>query len=133
MTNFTKLSALLAGAALLALTACSTVSPENEHNAKMQAKHQMMANDHTSAEHKSMMQKMKMDHDMMAKMDMSKIDMARLSPECQTMMKKGEMGMMKDHNFEKMKAMMAKHKKCMAEMKASLQPAKNSHEAGDKL
>ena len=148
MTNFTKISALLAGAALLTLGACSTASSANDHKAKMQAKHQMMANGDKNSEHKDMMQKMKMDHDMMAKMDMSKMDMSKISTECQTMMAKmktkmaekhkdgkmhsgmkdhdmskmegHEMSMMKDHDPEKMQTMMAKHKKCMAEMKEAM-------------
>jgi hypothetical protein len=78
------------------------------------------------------------------------MDMSKLSPECQTMMTKmkakmagkhkdggmhdqhksgmeghdmskmGDHDMMKDHDPEKMQTMMAKHKKCMAEMKEAM-------------
>lgn len=155
MTKFIKISALLAGAALLTLAACSTASQSQDKQAKMQANHQMMG-----AEHKAKMVQMKQEHQMMMKMDMSKMDMSKLSPECQAMMSKmktkmaqkhkdgamhkdmkdhdmskmeghdmmkmGDGGMMKDgnmmknHDPEKMKTMMAKHKKCMAEMKEAM-------------
>jgi len=150
MTNFTKLSTLVFGTALLTLSACSTATssrPAKTQKSDMQAKHQMM-----DGEHKGMMAQMKMDHDMMMKMDMSKMDMSKLSDECKTMitkmkskmvdkhkdggmqpkMKSGmkdhdmskmenhDMSMMKEHNPEKMQAMMTKHKKCMAEMKEAM-------------
>ena len=170
MTNFTGLSALIAGTALLTLAACSTATPAKDHKANMQQKHQMMAKDHMNQEHTDMMGQMKMDHDMMSKMDMSKMDVSKLSAECQTMMTKmktkmadkhkdggmhakhkdGNMHaqhkddsmhtekhagmkdhdmskmadhdkpMMQGHDAEKMKSKMAKHKKCMAEMKEAM-------------
>jgi len=129
MTNLTKVSALVLGAALLTLTACSSVASAHpkEQVADKPAKHQMM-----DGEHKDMK---KMEHDMMSKMDMSK-----LSPECKTMMTKmktkmaekhgdsdmkehdmskkegHDMSKMEDHGSDEMKAKMATHKKCMAEM-----------------
>jgi hypothetical protein len=145
MTSFTRLSAFIAGTTLLALAACSTATPAKDPKTNMQAKHQMMG-----GEHSDMMAQMKMDHAMMSKMDMSTMDMSKLSPECQTMMTKmkskmagkhkdggmhaqhksgmeghdmskmGDHDMMKDHDPEKMQTMMAKHKKCMAEMKEAM-------------
>ncbi len=146
MTTFIKIPTLVIGGALLTLTACSTAAAsgpaKGEHGQKPH-KHQMM-----DGEHMEMMQQMKSDHNMMSKMDMSKMDMSKLSSECQTMMSKmktkmaekhkngskhsdmkqhdmaqqgdHDMGMMKDHDSEKMKAKMAAHKKCMAEMKEAM-------------
>jgi len=152
MTSFTKTAALVAGTALLTLAAFSTASaegPKHKHQASAQ-NHQMMAHNHKDGDHKGMMQQMKMDHDMMSKMDMSTMDVTKLSTECQTMMTKmkakmadkhkdggmhgqhkggmeghdmskmGDHDMMKDHDPEKMQTMMAKHKKCMAEMKEAM-------------
>lgn len=129
MTTLTKLSALVLGTTLLTLTAYSTVAsahPKEDH-AKKPAKHQMMEGGHKDMK--------KMEHDMMSKMDMSK-----LSAECQAMVttmktkmpekhkggdmkehdmsnKEGHnMNMMKDQGSDEMKAKMATHKKCMAEM-----------------
>ena len=141
MTKLTKLSTVLAGSALLILASCSTASPANNNQTSNQAKHQMM-----DGKHQAEMAQMKKDHQMMMKMDMSKMDMSKLSTECQTMMTKmktkmadkhkdgamqagmkdhdmskmKEKGMMRDHDPEQMKTMMAKHKKCMAEMKEAL-------------
>ncbi|PHS41567.1 MAG: hypothetical protein COA91_01990 [Robiginitomaculum sp.] len=128
MTNFTKISALVVGAALLTLGVYSAASPAKDHKPHMQSKHQMM-----DGEHKNMMQQMKNDHDMMSKMDTSKMDMSTLSSECQTMMTKAKMAdtdkggdahsgqqgheTAQDHDAKKMQTMMAKHKKCMAEFK----------------
>ncbi|PCI53069.1 MAG: hypothetical protein COB36_13280 [Alphaproteobacteria bacterium] len=113
MTNFTKLSALILGGSLLTLAACSTATPAQSAKGaepNMQAKHQMM-----NGEHRNMMQQMKMDHDMMSKMDMSKMDTSKLSAECQTMVSKMKTKMadkhkdgsmhsgMKDHDMSKMK------------------------------
>ena len=88
-----------------------------------------------------MKHKMKMDHKMMSKMDMGKMDMSKLSDECQAMMtkmkakmaekhkdggmnadkKKHDMSKMKDHDMSKMKEdgseeMKAKHKEMKAKM-----------------
>ena len=92
MTSFTKLSALIAGTALLTLTACSTATPTKDPKTNMQAKHQMMGGDHSD-----MMAQMKLDHQMMMKMDMSKMDMSKLSTECQTMMTKMKTKMAEKH------------------------------------
>jgi len=142
MTSFTKITTLIVGTTLLTLAACSTATPAKNHKANMQGKHQMMGDSHMGGEHKDMMQQMKMDHDMMSKMDMSQMDMSKLSTECKTMMTKmkakmadkhkdggmkdhdmskmGDHDMMQDHNPEKMQTMMAKHKKCMVEMKEAM-------------
>ena len=143
MTTFTKFTVLLAGTALLALTACSTAAtahPKSHDKAQMSEKHQGMSHEKMGSGHDGMMQQMKMDHDKMSKMDMSKMDMSKLSTECQTMMTKMKAKMaekhkdggahsgMKDHDMmkmdghdsDKMKAKMAKHKKCMAEMKEAM-------------
>ncbi len=139
MTNFIRISALIAGASLLTLAACSTASPAKEQNAHAHAKHQGM-----DGKHEGMMQQMKADHEMMSKMDMSKMDMSKLSPECQTMMTKmktkmadkhksgnmddhhktgmkgHDMSKMKNHDSASMQAKMEKHKQCMAEMKEAM-------------
>lgn len=144
MTNLTKLSTLALGAALLTLTAVSTVAfahpkeQQAEKHQEMDGKHKEMDGEHhkMDGKHKEKMEKMKM--------DMSKVDMSKLSSECQTMMGKmkakmaekhgdGDMkdhdmskmkdhdkGSMKDHGSEEMKAKMATHKKCRAEMKAAM-------------
>jgi len=128
MTNFTKTSALIAGVSLLVLGIYSAASPAKDHKAHTAGKHQMM-----DGEHQNMMQQMKNDHDMMSKMDTSKMDMSTISSECQNMMTKAKTanthkdgdahsgqqdhGTAQDHDPEKMQAVMAKHKKCMAEVK----------------
>jgi len=63
---------------------------------------------------------MKMKDEHKPKMDMSKMDMSKISAECQTLLKTmndHDMKNTEDHDIEKMKATKEKHEKCMAEMK----------------
>ncbi len=137
MTHLTKISALVAGAALLTLGAYSAASPAQNHKAHPPKKHQMpKEHQMMNGEHENMMQQMKNDHDMMSKMDISKMDMSKLSSECQTMMSKAKMAdahkdgdghsgqkgheAAQGHDPETMQAKMTKHKKCMAEVKHAM-------------
>lgn len=125
-----KHTALIVAAAVIALSACTTVAtPESSGDHK----HSQQGAQPQSPEMMKMHETMKMEHMDMSEMDMSKMDMSKISAECQDMMKKMKakmtsdandssmmgkgMGNMDEHDMSKMTAMKAKHDKCMAEMK----------------
>jgi len=150
MTNFTKLSAVVLGGTLLTLTAFSAVASAHPkgQDAEMPAKHRTMDGKHKDMMEQRKMDHDMMSKMDMSKMDMSKLSgecqtmmtkmktkMAEkhadgekhsemkdhdMSKKDHDMSKTGDHEKMKDHSSEKMKAKMATHKTCMAEMKEAM-------------
>ncbi len=141
MTNIKQISTMVLTTAMFALTACgnSTVK-DSVKSAGAAAVDQAAKVEMPKIPGMDMdfMAQMKKDHAMMSKLDMSTLDTTKLSEVCQAKVAKMEAKMaehkggdmaadMKKHMAEmmaegpeKMKAMVATHKTCIAEIKAIL-------------
>jgi len=139
MTNFKKISTLLASIAVLSLSGYAVTSAADPAKLEDDAPVRSLTGDELGfpgpakledgAQSQPAMKRgdKKMDHKGMKSshmgMDMSKVDMSKISTECQAVLKKMNDHDMKNtegHDMEKMKAKKAKHKECMAEMKEAM-------------
>ncbi len=116
MTKITKMPILIAGTAILSFAGFATASYAHPK------KHEDMSQTQQTTSH-SDHKDMKMKDEHKPKMDMSKMDMSKISEKCQTVLKTMNDHDMKNtegHDMEKMQAKTAKHKECMAEMKQAM-------------
>jgi len=114
MTKITKTPVLVAGAVLLSFAATSYAHPKKHEDMSQTEQTQKTQKTMSHDNHTDMK---------MEKKDKPKMDMSKISAECQTVLKKMNDHGMKNtegHDMEKMKTKKAKHEKCMTEMKEAM-------------